>query len=149
MASEPYLAQLTATLTIGLQQKSHSFRQRHGRYVLSCQNSDGGFCGRDPASDLYYTGFALRNLVLIDALTPEIGERTARYLRSRLTGKATPIDFFSLLYSCLLIQTSVGIDVLESVAEDLPERVGELLESFSSKDGGYGKSAGAWAGSTN
>src|SRR5215470_11230248 len=106
MSSEPYLAQLTAKLTIGLQQKLHSFRQRHARYVLSCQNADGGFCGRDPASDLYYTGFALRNLVLVDALTPEIAKRTTSYLRSRLTGQATPIDFFSLLYSSLLIQTS-------------------------------------------
>ncbi|HEV3146397.1 MAG TPA: prenyltransferase/squalene oxidase repeat-containing protein [Gemmataceae bacterium] len=148
MAPEPYLARLTAKLAAGLQQKPASFRERHAGYVLSCQNADGGFGGRDSASDLYYTGFALRCLVLLDELTQRIAERTAGYLRSRLSGQATPIDFFSLLYSCLLIQTTTGIDVLEGVAEDWPERVVGLLESFRSKDGGYGKSPGATAGST-
>jgi len=148
MASEPYLAQLTAKLAAGLQQNPATFRDRHSRYVLSCQNPDGGFCGRDPASDLYYTGFALRNLVLTDALTPEIAQKTAVYLRSRLSGHTTPIDFFSLLYSCLLTQTTAGVDVLESVAEYWQERAAHLLESFRAKDGGYGKSPGAAAGST-
>src|SRR5262245_10711686 len=148
MASEPYLAQLTARLAAGLLQKPPAFRDRHSRYVCSCQNTDGGFCGRDPASDLYYTGFALRNLVLVDALRPEIAQKTAVYLRSRLSGQTTPIDFFSLLYSCLLIQTTAGVDVLEGAADCWQERAAHLLESFRAKDGGYGKSPGAVAGST-
>jgi geranylgeranyl transferase type-2 subunit beta len=148
MESQSYLAQLMTKLIAGLEKKLDPFRQRHVRYVLSCQNPDGGFSGRDPASDLYYTGFALRNLVLLGGLTPEIAERTAAYLRMRLNGQATPIDFFSLLFSCLLIQTSAGMDVLEDVPGDWPDRVAELLKSFRSKDGGYGKAPGSAAGST-
>jgi geranylgeranyl transferase type-2 subunit beta len=148
MESQSYLEQLMAKLAAGLRSSSEAFRHRHTNYVLSCQNADGGFFGRDPASDLYYTGFALRNLVLLGMMTPAVAERTAGYLRMRLGGQATPIDFFSLLFSSLLIQTAAGIDVLEHVAGDWPDRVGDLLESFRSKDGGYGKSAGAAAGST-
>jgi geranylgeranyl transferase type-2 subunit beta len=148
MASEPYLAQLMTKLAARLKDKPASFWKRHAAYVCSCQNNDGGFFGRDPESDLYYTGFALRNLVLLDALKPEVAERTAVYLRSRLNGQATPIDFFSLLYSSLLLQTAAGIDLLDNMPEDWPDRVAALLESFRSKDGGYGKGPGAAAGST-
>src|SRR5262249_22825031 len=87
-------------------------------------------------------------LVLLGCLKPDIAERTASYLRMRLSGHATPIDFFSLLFSCLLIQTAAGIDVLENVPGDWPNRVAELLESFRSKDGGYGKGPVATGGST-
>ncbi|HLW68773.1 MAG TPA: prenyltransferase/squalene oxidase repeat-containing protein [Gemmataceae bacterium] len=148
MESESYLTQLVTKLAAGLRGKAVSFRQRHAAYVLSCQTADGGFSGRNPEADLYYTGFALRNLVLLDALAPEVALQAAYYLRSRLSGQATPIDFFSLLYSSLLLQTAAGIDALENIAQDWPDRVATLLESFRSKDGGYGKTPGAVAGST-
>src|SRR6516225_5633076 len=148
MESRFYLAQLMEKLAAGLQPKSQLIRLRHTRYVLSCQNPDGGYSGRDPASDLYYTGFALRCLVLLDALTPEVAQKSAVYLRSRMKGQTTPIDFFSLLYSCLLIQVTAGVDVLDGVVDDWQERAVQLLESFRAKDGGYGKSPGAAAGST-
>ena len=41
--------------------------------------------------------------------------RAADYLRSCLTQQATVIDFFSLLYSCLLVQAAGGPDVLSEV----------------------------------
>src|SRR4051812_45164418 len=124
---ESYLVRLTTRLADGLARQPEAFRQRHRDYLLRCQNDDGGFGGRDPASDLYYTAFALRSLAILGELAPETGEHTASYVRLRLGGSATVIDFFSLLYACLLIQSSAGIDVLADAADDWPERVAMLL----------------------
>ncbi len=66
----------------------------------------------------------------------------------RLAGSATVVDFFSLLYAVLLVQAASGIDALADAPPDWPDRVAELLESFRSPDGGYGKAPGAPAGST-
>jgi geranylgeranyl transferase type-2 subunit beta len=146
--TEPYLVRLTARLAKGLAGQSDDFRRRHVDYIRACQNDDGGFAGRDPASDLYYTAFALRGLALLDALEPDIADRAAGYLRQRLLGSATAIDLFSLLYAAALVQLSAGIDVLANAPADWPERVATLLESFRHADGGYGKAAGASSGST-
>jgi geranylgeranyl transferase type-2 subunit beta len=145
---ESYLTRLTTTLAAGLSRQPTSFRHRHIRYLESCQNADGGFGGRDPASDLYYTAFALRSLALLDSLKPEPAERAAAYIRERLQGSATIVDFFSLLYACLLVQSASGIDPLAEAPTDWPERVANLLESFRTPDGGYGKTPGTAFGST-
>src|SRR5438067_12879624 len=109
---EPYLVRVATRLADGLARQPAEFRRRHAAYLLACQNGDGGFGGRDPASDLYYTSFALRGLALLGELTPETAGRAAVYLRQRLAGSATTIDFFSLLYATLLVQTAAGIGVL-------------------------------------
>src|SRR5260370_31888580 len=107
--AEPYLARLTARLADGLVRQPAAFRSRHTDYLRSCQNDDGGFAGRDPASDLYYTAFALPGLALLDALERDIAEHTAGYLRLRLLGSAPAIDFFSLLYAAALVQLAAGL----------------------------------------
>ena len=145
---DSYLTRLTERLAEGLARQSAAFRLRHADYIRACQNPDGGFGGRDPASDLYYTGFALRGLALLDELAPEVAERTAGYLRQRLDGSASVVDFFSLLYACGLVQLATGTDVLASAPADWPDRVAALLASFRTSDGGYGKSPGAASGST-
>src|SRR5205814_233103 len=58
------------------------------------------------------------------------------------------IDFFSLLYSCLLVQLCGGPDVLAGSAADWPERVAAVLETFRTPDGGYAKAVGSVSGST-
>ena len=146
--AEPYLVRLTARLAASLARQPDSFRRRHTQYLLACQNADGGFGGRDPASDLYYTAFGLRGLALLGELTPEVATRAAGYIRQRLGGSATVVDFFSLLYACLLIQSASGTDVLADAPPDWPERVAALVESFRTPDGGYGKTPGAPFGST-
>ena len=83
------------------------------------QNPDGGFPGREGDSDLYYTGFALRGLAVLDALTPEICDRAAGFLRGCLTRQASVVDFFSFLYACVLVQAASGADVLA----DSPRRL--------------------------
>lgn len=145
---ESYLLRLTNRLAEGLARQPEAFRARHANYLRACQNADGGFGGRDPASDLYYTAFGLRGLALLNELTPDVAERAAGYLRQRLQGSATAVDFFSLLYAIALVQIGSGIDVLAEAPADWPARVAALLESFRSPDGGYGKAPGAPFGST-
>src|SRR5436309_16089024 len=118
-----YLQQLTARLGAALARLPADFRSRHAAFLGARQNADGGFSGREGGSDLYYTGFALRGLAVLDALTPEVAERAAECLRQSLNQQASVVDFFSLLYSCLLVQTGGGPDVLADSPADWPDRV--------------------------
>jgi geranylgeranyl transferase type-2 subunit beta len=148
MDTEPYLSRLTARLADGAARLPAEVRDRHAAYLLAAQRPDGGFPGREGGSDLYYTGFALRGLAVLDALTPDAGERAAGFLRDSLTRQASVVDFFSLLYACLLVQGSGGPDVLAGSPPDWPDRVAATLEGLRTADGGYGKAAGAASGST-
>jgi geranylgeranyl transferase type-2 subunit beta len=143
-----YLTQLTSRLGDGLARLPEAVRARHAAYLRATQNTDGGFSGREGGSDLYYSGFALRGLAVLDALTPEVRDRSAAYLRHSLTQQASVVDFFSLLYACLLVQSGGGPDVLANSPPDWPERVAATLESFRTSDGGYTKSVGGASGST-
>jgi geranylgeranyl transferase type-2 subunit beta len=147
MQPEPYLPRLNARLADGLAQLPAARRARHAAYLRGAQNADGGFADRHGGSDLYYTGFALRGLAVLDALTPDVCERTAGYLHASLTREASVVDFFSLLYSCLLVQLG-GPNVLADAPADWPDRVAATLESFRTADGGYAKTPGGASGST-
>src|SRR5262249_8587518 len=146
--SEPYLPRLTNRLADGLARLPQAVRDRHAAYLRAAQNADGGFSGREGGSDLYYTGFALRSLAGLDALAPEVCERAACFLRASLARQASVVDFFSLLYACLLVQAGGGPDVLAGAPADWPERVAGTLESFRMSDGGYAKFPEASSGST-
>lgn len=148
LAINSYLEHLTTRLAEGLVGQPADFRARHASYLAAAQNDDGGFSGREGGSDLYYTAFALRGLAILDVLTPEICARTAEFLRSRLQGQASVVDFYSLLFSCLLVQLGGGPDVLAQCPEDWPNRVAQTLETFRTPDGGYGKTVGANSAST-
>jgi geranylgeranyl transferase type-2 subunit beta len=141
MPAEPYLAQLNARLAGGLARLPSEARARHAAYLRSAQNPDGGFADRHGVSDLYYTGFALRGLAVLDVLTPDECARAAGYLRACLTRQASVVDFFSLLYACLLVQSAGGPDVLADAPPDWPDRVAAALESLRTPDGGYAKAA--------
>jgi len=143
-----YLNDLNTRLRDGLRRQSDAFRARHARFLLAKQNSDGGFSGREGESDLYYTGFALRGLAVLDKLTPDVCERAAGSLRASLSSRASVVDLFSLLYSCLLAHLCGGPDVFADSPADWPERVVTTLETFRTPDGGYNKSPGAAAAST-
>ncbi|HEY8506263.1 MAG TPA: prenyltransferase/squalene oxidase repeat-containing protein, partial [Gemmataceae bacterium] len=146
--SEPYLHRLTIELLDGLERVPAAVRERHATYLRASQNPDGGFSGREGGSDLYYTGFALRGLAVLRALTPELCTRAAGFLRQRLAEPASVIDLFSLLVANTLVQLGGGPDVLAGAPRDWPQRVARTLETFRTPDGGFAKSAGATAGST-
>jgi geranylgeranyl transferase type-2 subunit beta len=148
MSDDPYLQRLTSRLVDGLDRLPEEWRQRHIDWLRSLQNPDGGFSGREGGSDLYYTGFALRSLAVLQGLNPELCTRTANFLRQKMGEPASVIDFFSLLVSCFLVPIGGGPDVLADVPADWPERTADMLESFRTSDGGYAKAQGAASGST-
>jgi geranylgeranyl transferase type-2 subunit beta len=143
-----YLQSLVERLSDGLTRQPADVRARHAAYLRAAQSADGGFPGREGGSDLYYTAFGLRSLAVLGELTPEICDRAVPFLRHGLTQQASVVDFFSLLYACLLVQTSGGPDVLADSPADWPERVAATLESFRTADGGYAKASGSASGST-
>jgi geranylgeranyl transferase type-2 subunit beta len=143
-----YLHRLTARLGDALARLPADFRGRHAAYLTAAQNDDGGFSGRAGGSDLYYTGFALRGLAVLDALTTQVRDRAAGFLSESMTRPASIIDFFSLLYSCLLLEVAGGPVVLADAPADWPERVAAALEAFHTADGGYAKATDAASGST-
>src|SRR5262245_55959057 len=82
MGPASYLQRLTERLGEGIARLPPQTRARHADYLRGKQNPDGGFSGREGGSDLHYTGFALRGLAILDALTPAVTARAADFLRS-------------------------------------------------------------------
>lgn len=147
MSSENYLLRLTIELTEGLARLPEEVRARHVGYLTRKQNADGGWAGREGESDLYYTAFALRGLVVLDALDPATCERACGFLRQSLSRQTTVVDFFSFLYACALTALH-GQDVLRDSVPDWPDRVARMLETLRTDDGGYRKTTSSPAGST-
>jgi geranylgeranyl transferase type-2 subunit beta len=145
---EPYLQRLTGQLIDGVDRLPIDFRHHHAAWIRARQNADGGFSGREGGSDLYYTGFALRALTVLQGLEPETCDRAANFLRTRLAGSADVIDLFSLLVSVFLVRLGGGPDILAAAPADWPDRVADSLEAYRHADGGYSRARGGTAGST-
>jgi geranylgeranyl transferase type-2 subunit beta len=143
-----YLLQLAAELAQGIERLPVESLARHAAYVRAAQNDDGGFSGRSGGSDLYYTGFGLRGLAILDRLSPEICNRAAAFLHESLSRQASVVDLFSLLYAAALIQAVGGPDLFAQSPPGWDERVAGELETFRTPEGGYGKAIAATAGST-
>jgi geranylgeranyl transferase type-2 subunit beta len=146
--TEPYLTRLTTRLLEGIERLPAEQRERNVQYLREAQNPDGGFSGREGGSDLYYTGFALRSLAVLQSLTPEVCGNAANFLRVKMNGSAGVVDFFSLVVCCYLVPLGGGPDVLADAPSDWRDRVAQTLETFRAPDGGYGKVPAAPHGST-
>jgi geranylgeranyl transferase type-2 subunit beta len=109
---------------------------------------DGGFRGREGDSDLYYTGFALRSLAMLNGLSATECERVGRYLQSHQQSRLNVIDLLSWLYSGLVVQLFGGGDPFANAAPDWMDRIAETVESVRTADGGYAKTTEGAAGST-
>ena len=143
-----YLEQLTIRIAEGVGQLSDEVRARHTQYFLAAQRADGGFGGREGGSDLYYTGFALRGLAVLGELYGPIAERASGFLKSRLGGQESVVDFFSLIYGAMLLQSTAGIDVFAQSQANWREQVATWLETLRRADGGYAKGVEGQASST-
>jgi geranylgeranyl transferase type-2 subunit beta len=148
MDREPYLTRLTVQLIEALERVPEDVKAKHAAYIRGKQQPDGGFPGREGGSDLYYTGFALRSLAVLQSLSPEVCGAAAGFLRERMRQPAGVVDFFSLLVSCYLVPLGGGPDLLAAAPADWKDRVVATLETFRTADGGYGKTPGAASGST-
>ncbi|MCH2212114.1 MAG: geranyl transferase [Fuerstiella sp.] len=143
-----YLFTLADRIAGGLRRIDPARIERHRRFLLTQQLSDGGFRGREGDSDLYYTGFAVRGLAVTGGLESSTVDSTAEFLSAQEPLKLNVIDLLSWFYSVLVIQLSDGRNLLEKQPSDVIDRVAARLESLRTRDGGYAKSRGGTAGST-
>ena len=75
-------------------------------------------------------------------------ERAAAFLKSRLTGQESIVDFLSLIYGAALLSATADIDVFESADANWRGAVAAALEKLRRADGGYAKGAEGTASST-
>lgn len=143
-----YLEELTVRLATGIGQFPQDDRRQLADFLITAQQPDGGFAGREGGSDLYYTSFALRGLAILGELHGDLAARCAGYLRQQLQGEVANVDFFSLLYAAALLDSASGINIYEEADPGWPDRVAGQLEQLRRDDGGYAKAAEGMASST-
>ncbi|MEM8866016.1 MAG: prenyltransferase/squalene oxidase repeat-containing protein [Planctomycetota bacterium] len=147
-AAPAYLVALTIRLAEGLGQLPVELRDRHAAPFLAAQQDDGGFAGRDGISDLYYTGFAVRALALLDRLDEPLATRVAAFLQTRLATHAHVVDLFSLVFASQLVEMATGVNAMANQPLDWRDRLAAMIESLRRDDGGYAKSPEGAASST-
>lgn len=148
MSTEPYLIRLGNRLAGGLANLDDARRDRHRQFILSQQQPDGGFSGREGDSDLYYTSFAVRSLAILGGLTSDDCDKIGPYVATHVGRKLSVVDLVSWLYSALVVQAFGGADVFADAAPDWADSIAETLESVRTADGGYAKTTEGAAGST-
>ncbi len=134
-----YLTSLTLRLAAGAMRLPEDVRSRHAAFLAAAQNDDGGFPGRQGPSDLYYTGFALRGLAMLGGLSDPLVDAASRFLQQGLREDLTSIDFYSLVFSAVLLETLSGQDVFAAAGRDRREMVTATLKRLRRDDGGYAK----------
>ncbi len=97
------------------------------QFLESQRNPDGGFRGRTPASDLYYTVFGLSSLIALNDPLPL--PDTARFLA---TADRETLDFVHLASAA---RCQILLAAPDATRRALPFLHG--LEAFRSDDGGY------------
>ncbi|MDG1897135.1 MAG: terpene cyclase/mutase family protein [Fuerstiella sp.] len=132
----------------GLRKVDPERLQRHRRFLLTQQLSDGGFRGREGESDLYYTGFAVRALAVSGGLDATDRDRVSDFLVTQRPTELGVIDLLSWLYSALVVQAAGGADLLSEAPSDFADLIAAKLEATRVEDGGYAKSTEGSAGST-
>ncbi|MEM7314525.1 MAG: prenyltransferase/squalene oxidase repeat-containing protein, partial [Planctomycetota bacterium] len=143
-----YLENLTLRMGAGLAAQPEAFRQKHTQFMLARQQPDGGFTGREGESDLYYSGFGLRSLAVLGELKDDIAKKAGSFLRGRLTGRESIVDFLSLMYSARLLAFLNEIDIFDQVTTDWRSAVVDKLNALRRDDGGFAKGAEGNASST-
>ena len=146
---DSFLLRLTKHLATGLQDLEPERAARHVNFILRFQQPDGGFAGRKGGSDLYYTSFAVRTLMLLNALDGSRCQTIATYLKSAASKQEYGlIDLVSWFYSVITVQFAGNLEPLAGDAESFADEVTTALEVFRRADGGYAKTHEGGVGST-
>jgi geranylgeranyl transferase type-2 subunit beta len=146
---DSFLLRLTKHLATGLKGLEPDRAARHVSFLLRFQQPDGGFAGRKGGSDLYYTSFAVRALMLLDALDPSRCQTIAAYLKSAASKQEySLIDLVSWFYSVITVQFAGNLEPLADDTESFADEVTTSLEVFRRADGGYAKTHEGGVGST-
>ncbi len=156
-----YLARLTVQLAAGVQALPQELLQRQAAWLRAAQNADGGFSGRAGPSDVYYTSFGLRALLLVGALDESRAQSAARFLRGWLQEKSAAAggaeadepgqaraerpmvripmpELASLVLSAATIEAILGAEAARELVElDLAGLVAARLDSLRRGDGGF------------
>lgn len=148
MSADPYLFRLAIRLNSGLADIDARRREKHRAFILSQQQADGGFSGREGDSDLYYTGFAVRALSMLGGLTPDESDSVGRFAKLHPLDRLNTIDLLSWIYTALVVQASGGEDLLADADANWAEQIVQRLERIRTGDGGYAKTSEGAAGST-
>jgi geranylgeranyl transferase type-2 subunit beta len=142
--AKPYLAHLLDTIREGLADRRDL--DVHERFLLASQQGDGGWSGREGASDLYYTGFALRLAAVLGGDRPALWEKVGPYLSRKCHSQEGLVDFCSFLLSIKLVQEHMPASVAWLPTQWHRQAL-ETLERFRSSDGGYARKPFAEYGS--
>jgi geranylgeranyl transferase type-2 subunit beta len=81
----------------------------------------------------------LRGLAVLGELHGETARVAADYLRSRLVGRETIVDFLSLIYGAMLVESAAGINIFSNAPPTWRDTVSATLETLRRNDGGYAK----------
>ena len=141
MSSSPYLSRLSLDIATGVARLPQRFRSRHAAYVAARQNPDGGFSGRSEASDLYYTGFALRALAALDVGDAALWHRSAAYVRSLLTQPSDVVHCFSLLHAKRLLTDRGHRSWTQEEDSRSAAHCTAVLKCFQAREGGWARTA--------
>ena len=112
---------------------------RAARFVFNRQVRDGGFAGRSPSSDLYYTSFALLCLCALGRDYP--AGPIAQYLAS--FGDGASLD---LVHRCCLARCWSFLPERPGLTQAAQEAILARIGSYRSCDGGFAPVAGAQRG---
>lgn len=105
----PYLAQLTIRLLAGSDRLD---RERWKARFLAARRPDGGFCGRTGQSDIYYTSFALRGLLLLGGLEdPSLIHGARDFVESHDPGSSGAAELIALAHCELLLHGLYGKEI--------------------------------------
>lgn len=148
MSLNSYLFQLSDFLTRGLQELPEDQIRLHRDFLFSRQCPDGGFSGREGDSDLYYTGFAVRALMITGGFSREECEKIAGYLETINPEQLNVIDLVSWLFAVISLQLSGHVFESDLFDEERKQSVLSRVEMLRREDGGFAKSPEGALGST-
>jgi geranylgeranyl transferase type-2 subunit beta len=76
---------------------------------------------------------------MLGGLPGRLAEAASRFLQQGLRDRLASIDFYSLVFSAVLLETMSGIDVFAAADRDRRESVRGTLKRLRRDDGGYAK----------